>query len=71
MSKNGGNANNASNDKDPMDQDQSKLEHPKAAVNRLTKEIIHECKLISTGQKESCYTLVEKTKQLIDFESRA
>lgn len=68
MSKNGGNANNASNDKD---QDQSqKLEHPKAAVNRLTKEIIHECKLISTGQKESCFTLVEKTKQLMDAESK-
>lgn len=68
MSKNGGNANNASNDKD---QDQSqKLEHPKAAVNRLTKEIIHDCKLISTGQKESCFTLVEKTKQLMDAESK-
>lgn len=65
MSKNGGNTSNEKNNDQPK-----ALEHPKAAANRLTQEIISECKLIATGCTESCYTLVEKTKQLIDVESK-
>jgi hypothetical protein len=65
MSKNGGNNSTEKNNDQPKS-----LEHPKAAVNRLTGEIISECKLIATGCTESCYMLVEKTKQLMDAESK-
>jgi hypothetical protein len=54
------------------DQDANKKpEAPADAVTRLRDEIIEESKLIATGCTESCYTLVEKTKQLIDAENKA
>lgn len=62
MSKNGNNNKNSNNDQDP------KVEHPKATLSRLRKEILEECRLISTGQKESCYTLVEKTREMMRIE---
>lgn len=70
MSKNGGNQSNEKNNEQSKGDQPKSLEHPKAAANRLTSEIIQECKLIATGCTESCYTLVEKTKQLIDVESK-
>lgn len=48
--------------------EQKKLEKPEAAVERLTGEIIHECKLIASGIQENCYNLVEKTKALMSVE---
>lgn len=66
MSKNGANSNTSKNDQDQTNQ--PKVEHPKAAINRLKNEILDECRLISTGQKESCYTLVEKTRELMKNE---
>ena len=65
MSKNG-------NGKKSTDVDggEKKVENPHQAISRLTKEIIAESKLIATGVSESCYNLVEKTKQLISAEEK-
>ena len=53
-----------------VENETKKPEAPADAVARLSAEIIEESKLIATGCTESCYTLVEKTKQLMDAESK-
>lgn len=56
--------------KNRVENEVKKPELPADAVTRLRDEIIAESKLIATGCTESCYTLVEKTKQLIDAENK-
>ena len=47
-----------------------KPETPKQAVERLSQEILDECKLIAAGLQENCFNLVEKTKALMSAEEK-
>lgn len=58
------------NSKKDNDQQPKKVEQPKDAMDRLSKEILEECKLIATGLTESCYILVEKTKAYMAAEDK-
>jgi hypothetical protein len=56
--------------KDEQSSGQKQIEKPEQAVERLTGEILEECKLIATGLQENCFNLVEKTKALMSAESK-
>lgn len=56
------------NGKQSKDDQPKKLEKKDVAIKRLTGEVLHEAKLIAGGLTESCYTLVEKTKKLMELE---
>lgn len=68
MSNRNNRGNHQNTNKNDGEKPQKKIESPEVAVERLTKEILHECRLIATGCTESCYDLVEKTKQLMKNE---